>query len=212
MPICKTSLPSCVNLTSWSSPTCFKPGSARPAQLLPPTQTKPLWSMWMPCSRCGHSKPAPSPPHALMKLPALSNTRIAGAFIAACSGLSVRGRCSTQILSCASIPMLEGSPSRHCGGTFGQERSSSNTGMERVCALTCATCVPATTINAARAARHAGLRIIVASRCSCLLAQRFARTEAARRGGAVGFRAILMPSHESQARHKRRHVPSGGMP
>ena len=24
-------------------------------QLLPPSQTKPLWSMWMPCSRSGHS-------------------------------------------------------------------------------------------------------------------------------------------------------------
>ena len=87
LPICSTSLPSCVNFTSWSSPTCFRPGSARAAQLLPPTQTKPLWSIWMPCSRCGHSKPAPSPPQALMKLPALSNTRIAGAAILALLGL-----------------------------------------------------------------------------------------------------------------------------
>src|SRR5215472_10997427 len=47
------------------------------------------------------------------------------------SGFSVRGRCSTQTLSLASIAMLEGSPSFHCGGTFGQARSTSNTGRLR---------------------------------------------------------------------------------
>ncbi len=82
-----------------------------------------------PCGRCGcraraagHSTAALGAAPALMKLPAASNTRIAGAALPACSGLSVRGRCSTQILSCASTPMLEASPSFHCGGTFGQAR------------------------------------------------------------------------------------------
>src|SRR5262245_45286374 len=91
------------------------------------------------------------------------------------------------MLSCASTPMLEGSASSHCGGTFGQARSTSNTGMERVCALTCATCMQATTINAVTRARHQDLRRIVTSRRVLFVAQRLARTDGGRRGGAAGF-------------------------
>ena len=56
-----------------------------------------------------------------------------GAALAASSGFSVRGRCSTQTLSCASTATLEASPSFHCGGTFGQDRSTANIGTERAC-------------------------------------------------------------------------------
>ena len=72
-----------------------------------------------------------APPQALMYLPAVSNTITGGAAIDACSGLSVRGRCKTQTLSCASMATLEGSPSFHCGGTFGHARSTSKIGRLR---------------------------------------------------------------------------------
>ena len=55
-----------------------------------------------------------------MNLPEASNTMTGGAAIAACSGGSVRGRCRSQTLSCASIAKLDGSPSFHFSGTFGQ--------------------------------------------------------------------------------------------
>src|SRR5438093_8353948 len=90
--------------------------------------------MWMPCSRSGHSYPFPPPPHALTKLPAVSNTMTGGAAFDFSSGLSVRGRCKTQTLSLASIAALDASPSFHCGGTFGHERSTSNVGTLRLCA------------------------------------------------------------------------------
>src|SRR6266481_7785272 len=69
-----------------------------------------------------------------MKLPAVLNTITGGAAFAASTGLSVRGRCRTQTLSFASIAMLEGSPSFHCAGTLGHERSTSNVGKLRFCA------------------------------------------------------------------------------
>src|SRR5437660_4129255 len=69
-----------------------------------------------------------------MKLPAVLNTMTGGAAFAVSAGLSVRGRCRTHTLSFASIAMLEGSPSFHCGGTFGHARSTSKVGRLRVCA------------------------------------------------------------------------------
>jgi hypothetical protein len=44
LPICITKRPSWVNFRIW--PSCSP---------LPASQTKPLWSMWMPCSFCGQS-------------------------------------------------------------------------------------------------------------------------------------------------------------
>src|SRR5438128_5156942 len=86
----------------------------------------------MPCSRSGHSYPVPAPPHALMNLPALSNTMTGGAAIAASSGLSsVLGRCRSQTLSFASTVKLDTSPSFHFAGTFGHARSTSNIGRLR---------------------------------------------------------------------------------
>src|SRR6187549_480160 len=104
-------------------------------QLLPPSHTKPFASMWMPCSRSGHSYPLPAPPHALMNLPDESNTITGGAAIEACSGGSVRGRWRSHTLSCASIAKLEGSPSFHFSGTFGQAGSTSKIGRLRGCEL-----------------------------------------------------------------------------
>src|ERR1700752_4624237 len=69
-----------------------------------------------------------------MYVPAVSNTMTGGAAFDASAGLSVRGRCRTQTLSFASIAILEASPSFHCGGTFGHERSTSNVGRLRFCA------------------------------------------------------------------------------
>src|SRR5215813_10345785 len=68
-----------------------------------------------------------------MKLPSGSNTMTGGAAISTWSGLSVRGRCRTQAFPCASIAMLDTSPSFHFAGTFGHEGSTSNIGRE-VCA------------------------------------------------------------------------------
>src|SRR6185503_7640298 len=99
-------------------------------QLLPVIQTKPFASTWMPCSRSGHCEPASSPPHALTNAPAVSNTTTGGA--AASPALTVRGRCSSQTLSLASMAKLDASPSFHCGGTFGHALSTSNSGRLRV--------------------------------------------------------------------------------
>src|SRR5262245_47328612 len=94
----------------------------------------------MPCSRSTHSYPAPAPPQALMKLPAVSKTMTGGAAILAYSGLrSVRGRCNTHTLSCASMAKLDGSPSFHLGGTFGHVRSTSNVGRLRAAGACAAT-------------------------------------------------------------------------
>src|SRR5215469_8245046 len=92
----------------------------------------------MPCSRSGQSYPLPAPPQAFMKLPAASNTTIAGAAFPESSGLSVRGRCRSQTLSCASMAKLDASPSLNCGGSFGHAGSTSNTGTLRACAGDCA--------------------------------------------------------------------------
>src|SRR5437773_3841378 len=96
-----------------------------------------------------------------MKLPAVSNTITGGAAIAAWSGLSVRGRCRTQTLSCASMAKLDGSRSFHFAGTLGNARSTSNMGRLRVLAWAATTArdtqlasAPAMTISPARAARR----------------------------------------------------------
>src|SRR5262249_60844538 len=83
--------------------------------------------------RGGQSSRLPAPPQALMKLPAASNTTIAGAAFPASSGLSVRGRCRSQTLSCASMAKLDASPSLNCGGSLGHAGSTSNTGTPRTC-------------------------------------------------------------------------------
>ena len=44
LPICSTNLPSRVNFRIWPS-----------LLAVAASQTKPLWSMWMPCSFCGQS-------------------------------------------------------------------------------------------------------------------------------------------------------------
>src|SRR5438067_2521704 len=133
LPICSTNFPSGVNFKYASSATGFSPARPDVGQLFPPIHTKPLWSIWIPCSRSGQSYPLPAPPQALMKLPAVSNTTIAGAAFPASSGLSVRGRCRSQTLSCASMAKLEASPSLNCGGSFGHAGSTSNTGTPRAC-------------------------------------------------------------------------------
>src|SRR5262245_18529413 len=69
-----------------------------------------------------------------MKLPSGSNTMTGGAATATWSGLSVRGRCRTHAFPCASIAMLDTSPSFHFAGTFGHEVSTSNRGRSRGCA------------------------------------------------------------------------------
>ena len=58
-----------------------------------------------------------------------------GAAIAACSGGSVRGRCRSHTLSCASMAKLDGSPSFHFSGTFGQAGSTSKVGRLLTCEL-----------------------------------------------------------------------------
>ena len=123
-----------MNFKYASSAIGLSPASPEVGQLFPPIHMKPLWSIWMPCSRSGQSYPLPAPPHALMKLPAASNTMTGGAALAASSGLSVRGRCSSQTLSCASMAKLDASPTFHCGGSFGQALSTSKIGTPRACA------------------------------------------------------------------------------
>jgi hypothetical protein len=89
---------------------------------LPPIQTLSLWSTKMPCSLVGHSQPiagvqrsvrkpgSAGPPHALRRLPSLSNFMMLGAgwqhsarggFWAApaSSTVSEPGRCTIQMLS-----------------------------------------------------------------------------------------------------------------
>src|SRR5262245_4387516 len=110
----------------------------------------------MPCSRSGQSYPLPAPPQALMKLPAASNTTIAGAAFPASSGLSVRGRCRSQTLSCASMAKLDASPSLNCGGSFGHAGSTSNTGTLRTCA--CGDCAAALVVKSQAAGMPAATR------------------------------------------------------
>src|SRR5215510_3555876 len=110
----------------------------------------------MPCSRSGQSYPLPAAPQALMKLPAASNTTIAGAAFPESSGLSVRGRCRSQTLSCASIAKLDASPSLNCGGSFGHAASTSNTGMLR--AWACGDCAAALVVKSQAAGMPAGMR------------------------------------------------------
>src|SRR5262252_8322014 len=154
----------------------------------------------MPCSRSGQSYPLPAPPQAFMKLPAASNTTIAGAAFLESSGLSVRGRCRSQTLSCASMAKLDASPSLNCGGSFGHAGSTSNTGtLRRACA--CGDCAaalvvkshaagtPAATRYASRPMRPRVLRF-TASSCHILFdhlvgagEQRWRHFEAKRPGG-----------------------------
>src|SRR5215831_2852519 len=110
----------------------------------------------MPCSRSGQSYPLPAPPQALMKLPAASNTTIAGAAFPASSGLSVRGRCRSQTLSCASMAKLDASPSLNCGGSFGHAGSTSNTGTLRACA--CGDCAATLVVKSHAAGTPAATR------------------------------------------------------
>jgi hypothetical protein len=121
--------------------------------------------MWMPCSRSGQSYPEAAPPQALMKLPAGSNTITGGAAIAACSGFTVRGRCSSQTLSCASMAKLEASPSFHFSGTLGHDASTSNFGKLRSCA---SAAVKSRHVLAASAAMSAGRVRLV----SCIVSSR----------------------------------------
>src|SRR4030095_3864136 len=74
-------------------------------------------------------------------LPAESNTMTGFAAFAASSGFRVRGRCSSQTLSWPSIAKLEASPIFVCGGSLGQDLSTSNTG--RLRGADCAIAVPA---------------------------------------------------------------------
>src|SRR6185295_13479087 len=76
-----------------------------------------------------------------------------GAAFDASSGFRVLGRWRTQTLSFASMAMLEGSPSFHCGGTFGHERSTSNVGKLWFCAYA----VPAITNRLTTAHRKSAL-------------------------------------------------------
>src|SRR6516165_4842902 len=110
----------------------------------------------MPCSRSGQSYPLPAPPQAFMKLPAASNTTIAGAAFPESSGLSVRGRCRSQTLSCASMAKLDASPSLNCGGSFGHAGSTSNTGTLRACA--CGDCAAALSVKSHAAGTPAATR------------------------------------------------------
>src|SRR5499426_3745781 len=112
----------------------------------------------MPCSRSGQSYPLPAPPQALMKLPAASNTTIAGAAFPASSGLSVRGRCRSQTLSCASMAKLDASPSLNCAGSFGHAGSTSNTGTLRACA--CGDCAAALVMKSHAAGTPAAMRYV----------------------------------------------------
>src|SRR5262249_24776495 len=145
LPICSTNLPSGVNFKYASSATGLSPARPDVGQLFPPIHTKPLWSIWMPCSRSGQSYPLPAPPHAFLKLPAASNTTIAGAAFPEASGLRVRGRCRSQTLSGAPTAKLDASPSLNCGGSFGHAGSTSNTGTLRACA--CGDCAAALVVK-----------------------------------------------------------------
>ncbi len=69
--------------------------------------------------------------------------------MADCPAGKVRGRCSTQTLSCASTAMLDASPNFHFAGTLGQDGSTSNTGTAAA---------PAIPMNAA--IRNAPLRML----------------------------------------------------
>src|ERR1700745_3910196 len=110
----------------------------------------------MPCSRSGQSYPLPAPPQAFMKLPTASNTTIAGAAFPESSGLSVRGRCRSQTLSCASMAKLDASPSLNCGVTSGHAGSTPNTGTLRACA--CGDCAAALVVTSHAAGAPAAMR------------------------------------------------------
>src|SRR5262249_26340025 len=157
LPICSTNFPSGVNFKYASSATGLSPARPDVGQLFPPIHTKPSWSIWMPCSRSGQSYPLPAPPQVLMMLPAASNTTIAGAAFPESSGLSVRGRCRSQTLSCASMAKLDASPSLNCGGSFGHAGSTSNTGtLRRACA--CGDCAAALVVKSHAAGTPAAMR------------------------------------------------------
>src|SRR6266567_1836421 len=104
-----------------------------------------------------------------MKLPAGSKTMTGGAAIEKSGSLSVRGRCNSQTLSCASTAKLDASPTLYWGGTFGQTLSTSNVGSARVVWAAAGAPkspypAPAPTNDAIRTARPKQKRFMLTSR------------------------------------------------
>src|SRR5712671_2106572 len=127
-PICWRNFPAGVNFKIWSP------------SLLPPSQTLPSRSTWMPCSFLTHGWPAVAPPQEASRLPSGSNFKTGGADLQhlvsgglACAPFSssskVAGRWMIQVLSWPSTAMPETWPRiQFSGSGFGQNGSGWNFG------------------------------------------------------------------------------------
>src|SRR5215471_17020818 len=121
-----TSFPAIVNFRIMSSLTPGVVWRGQPAR--PPIQMKSLASTKMPCSRPGHTVPAPGPPQLVRSLPAVSNSSTGGAALARCvSGIDC-GTCNTQMLSFRSTEIDVTSPRAQLFGICGQFGSTLNCG------------------------------------------------------------------------------------
>src|SRR5882672_12666504 len=104
-----------------------------------------------------------------MKSPFALKITIGFAAIALSASLSVRGRLSVQILSCASTAMLETSPIFMVGGTLGQLLSTSKVGRLRCAGAAEAGArahPPAALTNALKTTPFRKLRFMVPSHCA----------------------------------------------
>ena len=142
-PLVPSSLPTCwMNLPSGENCRIWSPS------LLPPTQTLPAASTWMPCSFFTQLPDAG--PHEASRLPSASNLSTAGADLQhlVCGGSfcapfssssSEAGRCTIQMWSFLSTAMPETWPRiQFSGSGFGQNGCGSKRGMVSGLAWACA--------------------------------------------------------------------------
>ena len=123
-PICSSSSPSGVNFSSMSS-------DSGPA-LLPPTQTLPSGSTWMPCSFAGPVVPVGRSAPGADERPVLLERQDGGAAVP-WSSPTVRGRCSTQTVSSGPTVTDDVCPSTQSFGMLGHDGSTSNCGTPASC-------------------------------------------------------------------------------